>query len=174
MLKAIGLSLAIAAIAGSASAGEWAIISRSDDLVFGVDRTSIRASGSLRTYWKVVVLRTPRMFEGKTYDYVLYRNRVDCEDWTAAGLYGVYYRIGNSAPVSSFELLGTSSAIVPDTLGDDEARFVCRDPRESLSAWAATADEFAIDRRTSPAEEDAAWREQRPAKLTWPSPAKPR
>jgi hypothetical protein len=162
MLKAIGLSLAIAAIAGSASAGEWEIISRSDNLALGVDRTSIRASGSLRTYWKVSVLRTPGMIDGKTYDYRVARVRVNCEAWTIAALSSVSYQIGISAPVDSGELTGTSSAIVPDTVGEAEAEYVCGDPQESTTAWAATAEEFAIDRRTSPGEFDAAWREQRP------------
>lgn len=176
MLKAIGFSLAIAAVAGSASAGEWEIIGRSDNRALGVDRTSIRASGSFRTFWQVIVQRTPDMTDGKTYDYTVYRVRVDCEDWTRAGLSGVHYRIGKTTPVSLFELSGISKAIVPDSLGEAADKYVCGDPLESLSAWSPTAEEFAIKRRTSPGELDAAWREQRPVKpeLIFPPPATPR
>ena len=162
MLKILGVFIPLIAAATPALSGEWEIVARSDNLALGVDRLSIRSSGSNRTYWRVIVYRV--MQDG--IDYRLTRNRVNCDNWTISGISTVSYSINNSTPIDSSELSGRSAVIVPDSLGEAEADYVCQDQFESTTSWAVSAEEFAIDRRTSPGEFDAAWREQRPPDLS--------
>ena len=103
--------------------GVWTQESRS----WEVDSASIKKSGGVRRVW----VQTQQLSEGPGVSHVASKvyYKIDCRGWTMETLSSVEYdKYG--AVVSSASKKGypadSSEPIVPDSMGDAVAKFVCR------------------------------------------------
>lgn len=127
--------IAATAIAGSASASDWRMLSYSQSHMSALERDGLRSSGNIRNGWVVFVLPSDMPM-----DYFVTRYEWDCSAGTAREINTVAYREGEAIHEEAGS--GQSQAITPDS---DEAitlRAVCDgiDPAPNHSGWSSIAD----------------------------------
>jgi hypothetical protein len=115
------------------SAAEWWFVtsagSGAEEIIFFVDRDSMRAIGGTKTAWRFVIHETIRK-DGvrKSKDYFSF----NCSDRTST--LRSYINYGNNDRIVSSHTLSyyqqTSSPTAPDTVGESILEFVCNGPAE--------------------------------------------
>lgn len=127
--------IAATAIAGSATAGDWRMLSYSQSHMSALDRDSLRSSGNLRNGWVVFILPSEMPM-----DYFVTRYEWDCSVGRARQIHMVAYRDGEAIHEEAGS--GESEAVTPDSDEATTLQAVCDgiDPAPNHSGWNSIAD----------------------------------
>lgn len=146
-MKITALALAFSLIAGTATAGEWRLVSATATGAVAVDVSSIRAIGAMRAGWAAVLL--PATSEGA--DLMVSRFEWDCANETSTMLTLAFYTeagmlvaesnyrrepeymIPDSREQHIFAAVCRNEYLVPDMAGWPSAREVLLDYREAFA-----------------------------------------
>lgn len=105
------------------SAGEWVLTGMTERMLQAVDRSNVRLTGNLRTYWTVSAYNG-RQEEGQ--DYTLYQERIDCSAQTIQTLSWTDRRRDDPSYSESQNRPELAIAIVPESVGWSKYLLLCR------------------------------------------------
>ena len=123
MMRTLQWAALIGLLATPVSAGDWVLTGMTERMLQAVDRSNIRSTGNLHTYWTVSAYNG-RQDEGQ--DYTLYQERIDCSAQTIQTLSWTDRRFDEPAYSESRNRPEAAIPIVPESVGWSKFLLLCR------------------------------------------------
>ena len=134
-MKAIGVAVAMMAVASGAQAQDWVIGGIADSAIQAYDQSAIVRTGHLRSVWVLSVFAdTVTEIDGiGEFDYYLSRNTYDCQNFKSGFGAIRIYKFGQEAIVFRSDITPVLEFLGPGSMAEETARLVCSgEPLESF------------------------------------------
>ena len=125
MKTVLSLAAAMSLMVGAAQAGEWRVVSTTDEFIKAVDYSSFRRNSPTSDVWRVWTAVIYRNSGSRNYDFFVSREEIDCREDTVSYLTTSYYTVGGEV-LSSDNRPTEAEYIIPDTISDYVFRAVCQ------------------------------------------------